>query len=185
MGSLRLGYRTWIFLIAASCGGIIIVVGNALMSMASSVELRTAGTGLRQLGLSLCVLTGVAFLMSQYQGRIRRFTTAQLANRSNETSDIVPSPLLVALIRVYCLLLISCGGLVCISWGWYSGWFGPVRFLFMAAQVALFVAPGFLIWTMTNTIVRIAFKLEEVSGTVKELQSGRSDPRTSDCVADS
>lgn len=167
----RINPRTWALLLASCVGGIIIIAGNALTSVSQVPELRASGTGLRQLGLIVCVLTGLAFLACQYQERIRRFATKRLSHRTDAAvGDEVPSPLLIALIRVYCLLLILFGTLASTFWVWQSSWFGPTRFLFVAAQSALFLVPGFLIWSMTNVIVRIGTKLEDVSTSIRALQ---------------
>lgn len=170
----RIKAGVWAFLGTASVGGLIIVSGNILMALADSPEVKGWGNVLRQTGLALCVMTGAAFLFSQNVARLRRSARPWLQARTSQAA--APSPLLIALIRSYCVVLILFGTYACsvsvwslFSFGFYQGGWLGLHFHLMVLSALLLVSPGFLIWGMTNAIIRIAQRLEEVSQKTNEL----------------
>lgn len=175
----------WPYFAVAAVGGFLIVVGNAMRAFGGPSD-TGGGHVLRQLGLTVCIIVGIVFILVRNVGRIHDATTrlrSVAQSRSRKPGllygSVGPSPFVVTAVRVYAVLLILCGlymvlvstgQMLAMGFGPAVGW--PFFYLLLNIGLAIItIVPGFLIWNLIGAIVQMDEKLEDVVREVEELKA--------------
>ena len=170
---------------SVAVGTLAIVVGNSQIAMGRNSPLGYSPLGytVRYVGLGICTMTAIGFLFVRIEARHRARAHRLQPTTSlplGLTSTMGPSQMLITWIRVFCVFLfvLAIFNLFTSSWPLLNMLFGRYPFrgmptgyvLYMLSYRVFLLVPGFLIWSMTNAILRMSALLDEVSGKVVELQ---------------